>query len=247
MRVVDPIGGSWTLVRIGTVSVPRGTYAGVNFRAGNEYSAQVRCAGLQGTYRLNGQRIYTRQSDPMDTSRCKDATSVRVGTALSAFMPQAYSYAFLSDGSLQIVDRERRAALLRRPAPAVPALIGRWEVERIGRDIIPPERIVRVDFGPGGVRSRADCNYFNGEITATPSGFAVGWTTGTEMGCGPERESFDERLFSTLRKARRYIAMPDGRLRLEGLGEPLVLRRVAVKSPTLPGAYARHDGLPKRA
>lgn len=217
--------------------MPPATYAGVTFRAGNEYSAQVSCAGLNGTYSLDGSSIRTRQSDPMDTSHCKDAASVRIGAALSGFMPQASSYAFLADGSLRIVARDGRAALLRRPAPVVPALVGRWNVERIGGDAIASEQRVRVDFGPGGVTAVADCNQLTGGIKATSSGFAVGRSLQTEMGCGPEREGFDERLFSAVRKARRYIAMPGGRLRLEGLGEPLVLRRVAPKSPTLPGVY----------
>lgn len=237
LRVVDPLGGAWLPVRIGLMLVPPATYAGVTFRAGNEYSAQVSCAGLEGTYSLDGPSIRTRQSDPMDTSGCKDAASVRIGAALSGFMPQASSYAFLADGSLRIVARDGRAALFRRPVLVVPALVGRWNVERIGGDAIAPGQHVRVDFGPTGVTAVADCNQLTGEIKATPSGFAVGRTFGTEMGCGPERESFDERLFSAVRKARRHVAMLGGRLRLEGIGEPLVLRRVAAKSPTLPGTY----------
>lgn len=237
MRVIDPIGGTWIAVRVGTVHVPPAIYAGVTFRAGNEYSAQVACAGLEGTYSLNGPSIRIRQSDPMDTSRCKDAASARIGAALSGLMPQASSYALLTDGTLRIVARDGRAALFRRPAPVVPVLVGRWEVERIGRSLIAPERSARVIFGPGGITARADCNYFSGAIIAAPSGFAVGQVMGTEMGCGPVREAFDERLFGALGKIRRHVAMPGGRVRLEGLGEPLVLRRSIPTRETLPGVY----------
>ena len=71
----------------------------------------------------------------------------------------------------------------------------------------------------------ADCNSFGARVTRTRTGFTVSEGAVTEMACDPERMAFDERLFAAVGKARRWTALPGGRIRLEGAGEPLVLRR----------------------
>lgn len=237
MRIVDPLGGGWKPIRIGTVVVPPASKAHVSFRAGNEYSAHVGCGAVEGTYSLDGSRIRTKQSDPMDTSGCNDAASARIGKALSAFMPLTSTYALLADGSLRIVASDGRTALFRRPVAAVPALNGRWELERIGRDEIASRRDMRVHFGGEAVSAFAGCNHWNGQIKTTRTGFTVDQSMMTLIGCRPELAAFDGRLFSAVRNAQHYAVLPANRVRLEGSGESLTLRRPPATSPSLPGVY----------
>jgi hypothetical protein len=57
------------------------------------------------------------------------------------------------------------------------------------------------------------------------------------MGCERERLAFDSRLFAAVGKARRWVPLPGARVRLEGGGEPLVLRRLAPVAASLPGTW----------
>lgn len=253
MRVVDPLGGPWRPVRIGDVSVPSAAEAYAFFHAGVDYNMRAGCMGFGGTYSLDGSRIRTRQREPLNTSRCRGAASIRLETALADFMAQASTYALLPGDTLQITARDGRVAMFRRPTPTIPALYGRWEVERIGGDVIAPGRQVRVDFGEDSVSAVASCNQMSARFRPTKSGFAVEDGIQTLIGCGVEREAFDTRLFGAVQQVGRYVAMPGDRVRLEGRGEPLVLRRRAAKLPTLSGTYRAcgstlpgigYDGIP---
>jgi heat shock protein HslJ len=236
MRVVDPLGGSWRPLRIGAMPVPPEAEARLFFYGGTEYSTQSGCGNFGGTYRLDGPRIRTRQRDAMNNSKCPSAAAARLETALAGFIARAATYALLPDGTLRIVDSQGRAAIFRRPGPVIPVLAGRWTIDSIGRDSIPPRRRARIAFRENWMSVVADCNQLSARVIPAGAGFVLGDGGATEMGCGAEREAFDDRLFNAVNQARRIVALPDGRVRLEG-GETLVLRRPPPVSKHLPGSY----------
>jgi heat shock protein HslJ len=237
MRVVDPLGGAWRPVRLGALAVPPTSDARLFFNAGAEYSTQAGCGNFGGFYSLDGERLSIRQRDPVQTGKCRDRASARLEIALAGFIASASAYALLPDGTLRIVARDGRVGTFRRPAAAIPVLAGRWTVERIGRDAIAPARRARLHFRDEWITAVADCNSFGARVTAAGAGFTVTGGAATQMGCGPEREAFDDRLFAAVGKARRYVPLPDGAIRLEG-GEALVLRRPPVVAHSLPGSYS---------
>lgn len=221
----DPLGGSWRPVRIGSVEVPAASQARLFFSGGAEYSTQAGCGNFGGFYRLEGDRIRVRPRDPVDTGKCPDRAAARLESALAGFVAQASAFALLPDGTLRLVARDGRVATFRRPLPAVAALDGRWTVERIGVESLPPARHARLHFREEWVSAAADCNSFGARVSPAGAGFTISDGSATEMGCDPERMAFDDRLFAAIGKARRWIALPGGRIRLEGAGEPLLLRR----------------------
>jgi heat shock protein HslJ len=229
MLVVDPLAGSWAPVRLGAISVPASAEARLLFSGGSEYSTQAGCGNFGGFYSVEGPRLRIRPRDPVHTGKCPDRASARLETALAGFVAQASTYALLPDGTLRIVARDGRTGLFRRPPDVVPALAGRWIVERIGRDPPPPARRARVEFREQWVSAAADCNSFGARVRPAGAGFAISGGAATEMGCDPERLAFDARLFAAVAKARRWAPLPGGRIRLEGTGEPLILRRSSVR------------------
>lgn len=237
MRVVDPIGGPWRPVRIGTLTVPEAAEARVYFHGGGEYNGHAGCSGFDGTYSLDGPHIRTRpRRDPANGIKCRDAAAPRLQSGLAAALAGASTYALSADGTLRITGRDGRDALFRRPVAAIPALDGRWLVERIGRDAIDPARRARVTFGGNAVSAVAGCNQWNARLDVQGPGFIVREGMMTLIGCGAEREAFDARLFAAVGSARRYVGLTDGKVRLEG-GEPLLLRRPPSASTRLAGAY----------
>ncbi|HEX8625359.1 MAG TPA: META domain-containing protein [Allosphingosinicella sp.] len=224
-RPADPLGGSWVPVRLGSVAVPASAEARLFFNGGAEYSTQAGCGNFGGFYSLEGDRIRVRPRDPVHTGKCPSRAAARLETALAGFVAQASTYALLPDGTLRLAARDRRIGIFRRPPPAVVALDGRWTVERIGSHPPPPARRARLHFREEWVSAAADCNSFGARVTRAGAGFTISQGAATEMGCDPERRAFDDRLFAAVGKARRWIALPGGRIRLEGAGEPLVLRR----------------------
>jgi heat shock protein HslJ len=224
-RPADPLAGAWQPLRLGALAVPARAEARLFFGGGSEYSTQAGCGNFGGFYSLEGSRIRVRPRDPVRTIKCPDRASARLETALAGFVARASTFALLPDGTLRIVASDGRSGIFRRPPPAVAALDGPWTVERIGRDTPPPERRARVHFREEWVNASADCNSFGGRVTPAGAGFTVSDGAVTEMGCDPERQAFDDRLFAAVGKARRWVPLPGGRVRLEGLGEPLVLRR----------------------
>jgi heat shock protein HslJ len=192
-----------------------------------------------GRFTLEGERIRTRPQDPIVTSKCERPEYARWERDLHAFMAAASTWTLLPDGALQITARDGRTGLFRRPEPIIPALAGKWEVERIGRETIQKGRSVRVAFQADWVSATAECNSMGGQLIPEKEGFRVKNPMQTLIGCGPERQKFDSRLFGAVGKARSYAVLPDGRLRLEGGPEALVLRRFRLEpwQQQLPGAY----------
>lgn len=229
VQIADPLGGAWVPVRVGTVSVPATAEARLFFSGGNEFSTQAGCGNFGGFYSLDGARLHIRPRDPIHTGKCPTRAAGRLETMLAGFIAQAATYELRPDGALRIVARDGRIALFRRPLPAVPALNGPWIVERIGRDSVPYSSRAQLDFRDRWVSAAADCNHFNARIGPAGAGFTVTGGAATEMGCDPDRLAFDTRLFTAVAKARRWTALPDGRIRLEGAGEPLLL----IRPPTL--------------
>jgi hypothetical protein len=88
------------------------------------------------------------------------------------------------------------------------------------------------------VNAVADCNSFGARVIPAGAGFTISDGAATEMGCDSERLAFDERLFAAVGKARRWSALSAGGVRLEGAGEPLVLRRPAAVAAALAGTYS---------
>ncbi|HEU0098496.1 MAG TPA: META domain-containing protein [Allosphingosinicella sp.] len=225
MRDTDPLAGSWAPVRIGAVAVPAAAEARLFFSGGAEYSTQAGCGNFGGFYRLDGARIRVRQRDPVETGKCPDRASARLETALAGFIAQAAAWDLRPDGSLRIVARDGRIGLFRRPRPSIPALAGPWIVEKIGRDSVPYSLRAQLLFQEERVSASAQCNRYGARIAPVGAGFRVTDGAATEVGCDPERQAFDARLFAAVGKARRWVPMPGGRMRLEGAGEPLVLTR----------------------
>ncbi|HYG47565.1 MAG TPA: META domain-containing protein [Allosphingosinicella sp.] len=223
MRVVDPLGGSWRPVLIGSTAVPAAAEARLMFNGGNEYSTQAGCGNFGGFYSLDGARIHVRRRDPVHTGKCRDRASARIEAALAGFVASASTWALLPDGTLRIAARDGRTGIFRRIQPVIPALGGRWIVERLGA--AAPARPARIDFREEWVGAAADCNSFGARVKRTESGFAISEGAATEMACDPARMAFDTRLFTAVAKARRWVALSNARIRLEGAGEPLVLRR----------------------
>jgi heat shock protein HslJ len=225
MGVVDPLGGAWRPVRLGAIAVPEAAEARLFFNGAAEYSTQAGCGNFGGFYSLEGPRIRIRQRDPVHTGKCPNRAAARLETALAGFVASASTYALLPDGTLRIAARDGRTGIFRRVQPVIPALAGRWIVERIGRDRPPAVRRARVHFHEEWVTAAADCNSFGARVTRAGAGFTVSGGAATEMGCDPERLAFDARLFAAVARARRWVNLPEGRLRLEGAGEPLLLTR----------------------
>jgi heat shock protein HslJ len=225
MGAVDPLGGAWRPVRLGSVAVPEAAEARLFFNNGSEFSTQAGCGNFGGFYSLDGARLRIRPRDPVQTGKCPNRAAARLETALAGFVASASTWALLPDGTLRIAARDGRTGIFRRVQPVIPALGGRWIVESIGRTA--PARPARIDFREEWVSAAADCNTFSARVkrTATGSGFTISGGAATEMGCDPARRAFDTRLFTAVAKARRHVALPAGRIRLEGGGEPLVLRR----------------------
>ena len=253
MRVVDPLGGSWRPVRLGVLEVPAAAEARLFFNGGAEYSTQAGCGNFGGFYSLEGDRIRVRQRYPIRTGKCRDSAAARLETALAGLVARASTFALLPDGSLRIIAADGRIGIFRRPAAVLPALDGRWTVERIGGEASPPVRRARLHFHEKWISAAADCNSFGARLRPTGAGFAISDGAATQMGCDRERLAFDSRLFAAVGKARRWVPLPGGRVRLEGGGEPLVLRRPAAVAAELPGIYAAcrsnpravsYDGVP---
>jgi heat shock protein HslJ len=223
----DPLGGSWEPVRLGHLAVPPAAEARLIFSGGGEFSTQAGCGNFGGFYSLDGDRIRVRPRDPVHTGKCRDRAAARLETALAGFVAQASTFALLPGGTLRIVARDGRVGTFRRPPPAIPALDGYWTVERIGGDPAPPVRRARLHFREQWVSAAADCNSFGARLTRTRAGFTISGAAATEMGCDRDRRAFEERLFAAVAGARRWSALPGGRVRLEGAREPLVLRRAA--------------------
>ncbi|HEU0135014.1 MAG TPA: META domain-containing protein [Allosphingosinicella sp.] len=223
-RAADPLAGAWRPVRLGALAVPAAAEARLFFNNGNEYSTQAGCGNFGGFYSLEGSRIRVSQRDPVRTGKCPNRASARLETALAAFLAQASTYALLPDGTLRIAARDGRTGLFRRPPPAIPALDGPWIVERIGSDSVPYSRRANLNFHEEWVSASAQCNGYSARIRPAGTGFTVTGGAATEMGCDPDRQAFDSRLFAAVGKARRWVPQPGNRIRLEG-GEPLLLSR----------------------
>ncbi|HEX8240304.1 MAG TPA: META domain-containing protein [Allosphingosinicella sp.] len=224
-RSGDPLAGSWRPVRLGTVAVPAAAEARLVFSGGGEYSTQAGCGNFGGFYRLYGHRIQVRQRDPVQTGKCPSRSAARLETALAGFMAQAAAYELLPGGGLRIVAGDGSVGLFRRPAHVIPALAGPWLVERIGGDTVPWSRNARLNFEENRVTASARCNSYGARIRPVGSGFLVAEGAATQMGCDPDRQAFDARLFTAVEKARRWVKLPNARIRLEGAGEPLLLTR----------------------
>jgi heat shock protein HslJ len=252
MREIDPLGGSWRPVRVGSLQVADPAKARLYFYGGAHFNSQAGCGSFEGRYRLDGARIQASLIEPVRTGKCPDAAAARLELALGRLMTQASSYSLLADGTLRIVARDGSFALFRRAVPAIPALAGRWVVERIGAHPIDPALGARIHFWDDWVTAVAGCNQLGAGVRPTATGFALQGGAATEMGCGPVREAFDRRFFAAMGKARRFRPLPGGGYRLEG-DEPLVLRRPPPASTRLAGTFGAcrsnpynvgYDGVP---
>ena len=106
MSVVDPLGGAWRPVRIGTVAVPAAAEARLFFNGGSEFSTQAGCGNFGGFYSLEDSRLRIRPRDPVQTGKCPNRAAARLETALAGFVASASTWALLPDGTLRIAARE---------------------------------------------------------------------------------------------------------------------------------------------
>jgi heat shock protein HslJ len=91
-------------------------------------------------------------------------------------------------------------------------------------------RAAYADFGRGGVALRIECNYSGREGTVRDGRFIAvprQETASTAMGCGPEREAREGRLFDFFQRNPLIERTGDDGLRLTADGRELLLERPA--------------------
>ena len=122
-----------------------------------------------------------------------------------------------------------------RAPPDARAVQGRWDIASF-EGYQPKQRMsgtVRAayaDFGPAGVGLRIECNYSGVAGTVRDGRFVAKpdqETVSTAMGCGPEREARESRLFDFFGRSPRIEPSGPDSLRLTADGRELRLERPA--------------------
>lgn len=114
-------------------------------------------------------------------------------------------------------------------------IAGRWDI--VSFEGYRPVRMMDAvpaafaEFTDEGVALRIECNYSgaSGEIRGGRWVSRPDDGLQTAMGCGPERENRDSRLFSFFDLAPLAEKLPDGRLRFVAKGRELILERPEVR------------------
>jgi heat shock protein HslJ len=235
---IDPLGGRWLVERIGADAFPPGT-ASVDFSDAFFLSTTAGCGGGQPAfYRLEGQAIAVTRREPVRVGKCPDRTSPLRERRLAAFLDNAARWAKPSPDRLEITGRDGTVALLARPLDPKPAgFAGRWRVVSLGGKPFVTRRPTEVVFGHGGISATADCNRWGAPLTIAGKSLTIGPGIQTLIGCGADDQAKDTALFGAIAGARRFIALGDRSLRIEG-SAPLVLERFAPPDRRLAGRYA---------
>jgi heat shock protein HslJ len=120
-------------------------------------------------------------------------------------------------------------------APDARAVQGQWDIVsfegyRPKQRMSGTARAAYIDFGRRGVSLRIECNYSGRDGTVRDGRFIAvprQETASTAMGCGPEREAREARLFDFFQRSPRIERSGPDSLRLTADGRELLLERPA--------------------
>ena len=244
LRRIDPLGGQWSVERIGGEDFRR-FKAWINFSAGGFLNHGAGCSGgYPAFYRLDGPRLTIVRREPVRIGKCAGASAAERAAAaaserrLGAFLDQAAAWAMPDPQSLVVTARDGTRALLSRPLEPHPELAGRWIIESIGgRPLVTEKRPPTLTIEMGSIGAVADCNRM-GALFTVPAPGRIAVTSpivGTEMGCAPEDSAEDALMTTAMARATAY-RLAGNRLVFSG-GPGMVVRRPPPPDRRLAGEY----------
>ena len=244
LEQIDPIGGQWSIERIGEEDFQR--FKGwVNFSAGGFLNHGAGCSGgFPAFYRLDGKRITIIRREAASVGKCAAATvAERTAAAaserrLTEFLDQVASWERPDDRRLVLTAKDGTRALLSRPVERHPELAGRWIIETIGgQPLVTERRPPTLSIGMDNIGVFADCNSMGAPFTIPAPGRikVTSPIVGTAIGCAPEDAAEDALMAKAMTAASAY-RLEDDRLIFTG-GPGMVLRRPPAPDRRLAGEY----------
>ena len=241
---IDPLGGQWSIERIGQQDFQR--FKGwVNFSAGGFLNHGAGCSGgYPAFYRLDGNRLTIIRREAIRIGKCASATTAdRFAAAaserrLTEFLDQVESWERPDDRKLVLTAKDGMRALLIRPVERHPDLAGRWIIETIGgQPLVTERRPPTLSISMGNIGAFADCNSMGAPFSISAPGriAATGPIMGTAIGCAPEDAAEDALMTKAMTAASAY-RLEDDRLIFNG-GPGMVLRRPPPADRRLAGEY----------
>ena len=242
---IDPLGGQWSVVRIGEDDFQR--FEGwVNFSGGGFLNHGAGCSGgYPAFYRLDGQRLTITRREAIHIGKCAAATPTGRAAAaaseqrLTGFLDHAAAWERPDDRTLVLVAKDGTRALLTRPVEPHPELAGRWIIETIGgQPLVTERRPPTLSISTEHIGVFADCNSMGAPFTIPAPGRikVTAPIMGTLIGCAPEDAAEDALMTKAMTAAIAY-RLENGRLIFTG-GPGMVLRRSAPADRRLTGEYA---------
>ena len=243
LRRIDPLGGQWSVERIGGEDFAR-FKAWINFSAGGFLNHGAGCSGgYPAFYRLDGPRLTIVRREPVRIGKCAGAAAGERAAAaserrLSAFLDQTAEWAIPDPRTLVLTARDGTRAVLTRPVEPHPDIAGRWIIETIGgKPLVTEKRPPTLTIAMGSIGAVADCNSMGAPFTVpAPGRIAVtSPIVGTAIGCAPEDAAKDDLMTTAMTKATAYRFEGD-RLVFSG-GPGMVVRRPPPPDRRLAGEY----------
>ena len=244
LQRIDPLGGQWSVERIGDEDHRR-FKSWINFSAGGFLNHGAGCSGgYPAFYRLDGQSLTIVRREAIRIGKCAAATpATRAAAAasergLTAFLDQAAGWERPDDRTLILTAKDGTRAVLTRPVEPHPALAGRWIIETVGgQPIVTERRPPTLSISMGSIGVVADCNSMGASFTI-PSPGRIAVTPPimeTAIGCGPEDSAEDALMTKAMISATAY-RIDNDRLIFTG-GPGMVLRRPPLPNRQLAGKY----------
>ena len=241
---IDPLGGQWSLERIGDEDFQR--FKGwVNFSAGGFLNHGAGCSGgFPAFYRLDGKRITVIRREAARIGKCASATTADRAAApaserkLTEFLDQVASWDRPDDRTLVLTASDGTRALLTRPVERHPELAGRWIIETIGgQPLVTERRPPTLSISMENIGVFADCNSMGAQFTIPAPGRikVTSPIVGTAIGCAPEDAAEDALMTRAMTAATAY-RLENDRLIFTG-GPGMVLRRPPPPDRRLAGEY----------
>ena len=224
------IVGQWFVDSVGEVQYPApatGLRANVTFDANGFLSHWASCGGAYPAfYTLNEGNIAISRREAVVYGKCDSAAGERRERALTAALDTVQSWVVNAD-RLVLTSSDGTVTRLSRPVEPIPALGGDWIVLTIGGAPLGSDRPAGVSFTRGFLGAGADCNSLSTEYEADASGYlrVTGDMLTTLVGCSPDDNAEDSRLFGALGSVNGWSVDGEGRLRLSG-PQPMILRRL---------------------
>ena len=244
LQRIDPLGGQWSVERIGDEDLRR-FKSWTNFSAGGFLNHGAGCGGgYPAFYRLDGQRLTIVRREAIRIGKCAAATpATRAAAAaserrLTTFLDQAAGWERPDDRTLILTAKDGTRAVLTRPVERHPELAGRWIIETIGgQPLVTERRPPTLSISMGSIGVVGDCNSMGAPFTV-PSPGRIAVTPpimGTAIGCGPEDSAEDVLMTKAMTLATAY-RLENDRLIFTG-GPGMVLRRPPLPNLQLAGEY----------